>query len=265
MSVFDRGFLFGDSVYEVTEAISNRPIFMDEHLERLWQSANKIHMPIAFTKSKIMAEVKKTLEVLNVKRAYIRIIITRGEGEITLDPQAASQNNLVIITKELSENPKWWYKDGVEIIIADTKRTSVDSMDPSVKSGNYLNNILAYNEAVKEGAFDAVMLNHDGHVTEGTTSNIWIVKDQILVTPPLKAGLLGGITRAKIIELCKSENIQIEQRNITAQELQDADESFLTSQTRRIVPVVKVNKTPLGSGKPGKLTLDILNKYNKLI
>jgi branched-chain amino acid aminotransferase len=238
---------------------------MDEHLERLWRSANKIDMPISFTKSKIIAEVKKTLKELDVKRAYIRIVVTRGEGEITLDPHAANQNNLVIITKELNENPRWWYDDGVEIIIADIKRTSSESMDPAVKSGNYLNNILAYNEAVKQGAFDAVMLNHDGFVTEGTTSNIWMIKETKLITPPLKAGLLGGITRAKIIELCKNENITIEEKNITADELRDADEVFLTSSTKRIVPIVKIDQKVIGAGKPGSQTLSILQKYLNLI
>jgi branched-chain amino acid aminotransferase len=265
ISVFDRGFLFGDSVYEVTDAINGSPIFMDEHLTRLWQSANKIDMPINFTRSKIIAEVQKTLKVLNTKRAYIRIVVTRGEGEITLDPQAAHNNNLVIITKELPENPKWWYQDGVEVIIAGIKRTSIESMDPAVKSGNYLNNILAFNEAIKSGAFDAVMLNHDGDITEGTTSNIWMIKDKKLFTPPLKAGLLGGITRAKVLELCHKEGFKVEEKNISPEEFKSADEAFLTSSTKRIVPIVKVDQTTLGTGKPGKVTLAISQIYNKLI
>mgnify|MGYP000014272784 CR=1 FL=1 len=234
---------------------------MDEHLDRLWRSANKIDMPIAFTKSKIIAEVQRTLSHLKVKRAYIRIVVTRGEGEITLDPQAAHENNLVIIAKELNENPSWWYDDGVEVIIADIKRTSSESMDPAVKSGNYLNNILAFNEAVKQGAFDAVMLNHDGYITEGTTSNIWIIKDGVIITPPLKAGLLGGITRAKILELAQREKLSFKEENIRASDLKTADEVFLTSSTKRVVPIVKVDDQQIGSGKPGKKTQELLKKY----
>lgn len=263
ISVFDRGFLFGDSVYEVTDAIDNIPIFFDEHLDRLWRSANMINMPINITKSEIKNEVEKTLNKLNAKRAYIRIVITRGEGEITLDPQAATHNNLVIITKEIKDNPSWWYETGVEIIVADTRRTSTVSMDPAIKSGNYLNNILAYTEATKQGAFDAVMLNHDGLITEGTTSNIWIVKDQKIITPPLKAGLLGGITRAKIIEILKKQNISYEESNFNEEDLKDADEVFLTSSTKRIIPVVKVDHINIGNGIPGKITKKIIDLYKK--
>lgn len=261
ISVLDRGFLYGDSIYEVTDAYEKRLIFMDEHLDRLWESARKIFLKITYTREEIIGEVQKTLKALDVDRAYIRIIITRGEGEITLNPNASSTNNLVIICKELGANPKEWYEKGVKVVIADTKRNTVESMDPSIKSGNYLNNILAYQEAVEKGVFDAIMLNHESCVTEGTTSNLWIVKDNTYITPPLKAGLLSGITRAKLIELCLKNNMSVVEKNITVDELLASDEVFLTSSTRRIVPVVQVEDKVIGQGKPGHKTIEILEKY----
>ncbi|EQC46224.1 aminotransferase class IV [Bacteriovorax sp. Seq25_V] len=261
VSVFDRGFLFGDSIYEVTDAYEMNPCFLDEHLDRLWISASKLFMPINYTREEIVHEISKCLKKLSAPRSYIRIIITRGEGEITLDPSNAGKNNLIIICRPLQKNPNWWYQNGVEVVVAQTKRTAIESMDPSIKSGNYLNNILAFNEAVSKGAFDAIMLNHDGNVTEGTTSNVWLVKNGIFYTPALKAGLLSGITRAKLIELCHENNIQVREENISIKQLLEADEVFLTSSTKRIIPVVKIDTNIIGSGRPGIKSLELLNKY----
>src|SRR5690606_8394125 len=142
-------------------------------------------------------------------QAYIRIILSRGEGEIGLDPQLGTHNNLVIICHELPDYPTHWYEQGVQVIVADTLRNSVDSLDPNIKSGNYLNNVMAMAEAKKRGAHDAIMLNASGQVTEGTTSNLWMVKDGQLITPPLKAGLLSGLTRKKILKLCQDHQINV--------------------------------------------------------
>ena len=265
ISILDRGFLYGDSIYEVTDAIDGVPIFLEEHLDRLWISANKINLEINYLRSEIRHELQKCLEALNTKRAYIRIIITRGVGDITLSTKEATSNNLVIITSEMKDNPSWWYDQGVEVIIANTRRTAKETVDPSVKSGNYLNNVMAYNEAVKRGAFDAIMLNQQGNVTEGTTSNIWVIKDGVFMTPPLKSGLLGGITRAKVIEILKSHSISFEEKLMTENDLKTADEMFLSSSTRRLIPIIKVDDSLISNGRPGKLTLDLLDKYLKLI
>lgn len=165
----------------------------------------------------------------------------------------------------MKDNPSWWYDQGVEVIIANTRRTAKETVDPSVKSGNYLNNVMAYNEAVKRGAFDAIMLNQQGNVTEGTTSNIWVIKDGVFMTPPLKSGLLGGITRAKVIEILKSHSISFEEKLMTENDLKTADEMFLSSSTRRLIPIIKVDDSLISNGRPGKLTLDLLDKYLKLI
>ena len=254
VSVFDRGFLYGDSIYEVTLTYDGVLFKLEEHLDRLWESANRLALHISYSRKELIYEIEKTLKKLNEKRAYIRVIITRGEGIIGLDPQLAIKNNLVIICKALPENPSWWYHSGVEVIVANVKRNPIDSIDPSIKSGNYLNNVLAYAEAKNQGAFDAIMLNHEGHVTEGTTNNIWIIKNDIIITPPLKSGLLSGITRMSLIQLAKENGLKLEERTFTPQELYSADECFLTSSTKELVPIIKIDGKSIGSGAPGKQT-----------
>ena len=198
-------------------------------------------------------------------RAYIRVIITRGEGEIGLDPELAGTNNLVIICRQLQENPSWWYQKGVEVIITDRLRISRKAVDPNLKSGNYLNNVLAMQEARKQNAFDAIMLNAKGHVTEGTTSNVWIVKNQTFITPPLEAGLLGGITRKTLIELAQNHGLKVLEKNITADELLSSDEAFLTASTKKVVPIVKINQKSIGNGAPGPMTQKLLGLYLDLV
>ncbi len=266
VSVFDRGFLYGDSVYEVTEVRNGKIGFLKEHLARLENSALKMHMILQNTHKEfedLIKEVSTKLHEAGHERCYIRVIVTRGEGEITLDPKAAQKQNVIIIGKELAENPTSWYDDGVEVIISSTLRNPVKSMDPNIKSGNYLNNILAYNEAREAGYFDAVMLNQDGNVTECTTSNIWIVKDGVFKTPPIAAGLLKGITRENVIKILAAHKIPFEEANISGSELKDADECFLTSSTKYLVPIVKVDHSSIGNGKPGVKTLQVLDIFRK--
>ncbi|TNE97745.1 MAG: branched-chain-amino acid aminotransferase [Deltaproteobacteria bacterium] len=263
ISVFDRGFLFGDSIYEVTLTYDGVLYKIDEHLDRLWESASRLDMPISISRKQLTYQMLKTLKALNETRAYIRVVITRGEGEIGLDPSLAVKNNLVIITKKLPENPTWWYDSGVEMIVASVLRNPKESMDPAIKSGNYLNNVLAYSQAKKQGAFDAIMLNADGMVTEGTTNNIWIVKDGKLKTPPLAAGLLSGITRKIVLELAFDNKIPAAEENFTPEELKDADECFLTSSTKELVPITKIDGISIGSGRPGELTKRLHQIYRQ--
>lgn len=265
ISVLDRGFLFGDSIYEVTDAQDSHPLFIEEHLDRLWQSAKKIDMILPYTREFIKDQLGKTLERLNVKRAYIRIIVTRGVGDISLSPQSSNTFSFVIITKELQANPSWWYDKGVEVIIAKTKRTAKDSIDPSIKSGNYLNNVMAHNEAVKQGVFDAIMLNHEGQITEGTTSNIWMVKNDHFITPPIKDGILEGITRKMLLKLLSQKKLKYSESTISESDILTADEVFLTSSTRRILPVVKINNTLIGAAVPGPKTRQLIELYEDFL
>lgn len=265
VSVFDRGFLYGDSIYEVTFTINSKPFMLDEHLNRLWFSASRLALPIHLTKDELQMEIEKTLSSLGESRAYVRIIITRGEGEISLDPHTATKNNLVIITKSLATNPSWWYEKGVSVIIADTKRNPKNSIDPNIKSGNYLNNVLAMAEAKDQGVFDAIMLNHQGFVTEGTTSNLWIVKNGSFYTPPIEAGLLSGITRQTLISLAQDHGMSVKEENLTPEDLYQAQEVFLTSSTKLIVPITKIDSQLVSDGTPGPKTLELLEIYSKWI
>ncbi len=192
-------------------------------------------------------------------------MITRGVGDLTLSTKFMTACNLIIITKELNENPAWWYEKGVEVIIANTRRTSKETVDPSVKSGNYLNNVMAYNEAVETGAFDAIMLNQKGDITEGTTSNIWMIKDSCFYTPPLKSGLLGGITRMKIIDILKKEGLEFKETTISETDFKNCDEAFLSASTKRIVPIIKIDDIKISNSLPGENTKKLSKLYYKLI
>lgn len=265
ISVFDRGFLFGDSAYEVIRTYEGIPLLLHEHLKRLWHSASKMEMSIRFSEDQIIKQVNATLGELGVQSAYIRIMVTRGESPPFLDPSLSGPNNLVIIAREFKENPKIWYEKGVNVIISNIERTSAKAFDPNIKSGNYLNNVMAYMHAKKEGAFEAIMLNSIGHLTEGTTSNIWMVKDNKISTPPISAGLLDGITRKTVMVLAKKNGLAIEQKNLTPDDLVNADEAFLTATTKEVVPITRIDNAPIGTGEPGKITLSILKLYRAFI
>lgn len=263
--VLDRGFLYGDSIYEVTLTYDKKPFLMKEHLDRLWSSASKIEMHLKYTREDIIREVQKTIDHFGIPRAYIRIIITRGEGEIGLDPNLSDDNNLVIIVKELPENPSWWYEKGVHMIIADLRRLPKKVLDPNLKSGNYLSNVMAHHQAKKVGAFDAILLNMRGYVTEGTTNNIWMVRKDRVITPPLEAGLLEGITRSSLLTIGKKHGIEMVEDNFTADELKSAQEAFLTSSTREIVPITKIDDERIGQGVPGPMYLKLHQIYREFV
>lgn len=265
ISVFDRGFLYGDSVYEVIRTYQGIPFLLQEHLDRLWHSASKLDMAFSFDENHIVKEVNTCLGELGQESAYIRIIVTRGQGPLQLDPVSAGANNVVVIAKEFKAYPKEWYDNGVNILISHVERTSIRAIDPNIKSGNYLNNIMAFIHAKKQKAFDAIMLNNEGFITEGTTHNIWVVKNGRAYTPPLHAGILEGITRKTILILAKKNGIEVEQKNMTAEELINADECFMTSTTKEVIPVTQVNNAPIGTGEPGVITSQLHSLYRDFI
>ena len=266
ISVFDRGFLFGDSVYEVAKTYQGIPFLLQDHLDRLWKSASRLEMHLTLSQDDVSAEVNKALAELGVEEAYFRIILTRGEGPISLDPGEGVRNNLIIIAQEHLPYPSSWYENGVHVVITNVVRVSKESVDPNVKSGNYLNNVMAFMQAKREKAFDSIMLNHKGYVTQGTTSNVWIVKDNTIKTPPLQAGILEGITRKTLLQLAKSDDsLKIEQVNFTAEELINADECFLTSTMKEVVPVTQVDNSPIGTGTVGPLTVKLHSLYSDFV
>lgn len=266
ISIFDRGFLYGDSIYEVTYAKDYSLLFFEEHLDRLEKSAKLINMHLFTSREEIKQEALKTLKASQIKDAYMRIIVTRGETEITLDPNASYKNNLVIIVKKKPAYPERLYKQGINLAIVSILRNDKMATDPNAKSGNYLNNVMAIAEAKKLGADDALMINKDGQVTEGTTFNIWMFKNGYWVTPPSASGLLEGITRKRVLEICQEYHYPLKVENFSTEELLSAEEVFITSSTRSIMPVHKINDTIYGKDKNDyKRTQVIANHYIKLV
>jgi branched-chain amino acid aminotransferase len=259
ISIFDRGFLYGDSIYEATRTFNKKPFRLNLHLERLFESAQKIELIPTFTKDEIRDEIEKTIAFSGSENSTLRIILTRGtNSDLGLDPALASANNLIIITKPIAENPKWWLERGLNVIFYQKKSLERGSLP---KTGNYQENMLAYKKAQMMGADDAIMLNSDGQLCEGTTSNLWIFKNNELLTPSLSLGLLDGLTRKALFEVCKVHQIPCKEAILTQGDLLNADEAFITSTTRNLVPITKIEGTSIGSGRPGTKTLELLKFY----
>lgn len=266
LSIFDRGFLYGDSIYDVTISAERSIVFLEDHIERLFRSAALIDLHVYYSREQIIEEVLRTLKVANRDHAYIRIILTRGETSITLDPSVSFSNNLIIIVKEKKIYPKKFYQEGVYLLISNTIRNHIRSVNPNAKSGNYLNNVMAMSEARKLGADDALMVNSQGEITEGTTFNVWCIKDNKIYTPGLKSGLLEGITRAKVLEIGRQHNIPIHVDSISVDFILNADEVFITSSMRGVIPVSRINDHQYQIFKEkDSFTRKIMTLYSELI
>lgn len=259
ISVFDRGFLYGDSVYEATRTFNRKAFRIHQHLERLFVSAGKIELEPTLSRDDILKALEKTIAASPHENHSIRIILTRGtNSDLGLDPELASSNNLIIMTKAIPPNPEWWYTEGVSMIFHHKRSTQKGSLP---KSGNYQENMLAHKDAISRGATDAIMVNTEGHVTEGSTSNIWLVKNGKIMISTLADGVLEGLTRKTLFEMARAQNLPLYEASLTQDDFLSADEVFVTSTTRNIVPVTKIENRPIGQGKPGKTTLELLKKY----
>jgi branched-chain amino acid aminotransferase len=265
VSIFDRGFLYGDSIYEVTLTYQGKPFLVEEHLDRLWHSADGIGLSIQMKREELTRIIHEGARKLGLERQYIRIIITRGIGDLGLDPALGEEQTTLILFKELPALDTALYEKGVTLFTSEVLRNPKKSMDPSVKSGNYLNNVLAIKQAREAGAYDAVMLNAKGYVTESTSANIWMVLGESIITPPLEAGLLGGITRQKVMELGKAQGFDIKEQNFTVDTLKSANEVFITSSTREVLPVTQVDNQVIGLGVPGPKTKELHKHYKTFI
>ncbi len=265
VSIFDRGFLYGDSIYEVTLTYQGKPFLVEEHLDRLWHSADGIGLSIQMKREELTRIIHEGARKLGLERQYIRIIITRGIGDLGLDPALGEEQTTLILFKELPALDTALYEKGVTLFTSEVLRNPKKSMDPSVKSGNYLNNVLAIKQAREAGAYDAVMLNAKGYVTESTSANIWMVLGESIITPPLEAGLLGGITRQKVMELGKAQGFDIKEQNFTVDTLKSANEVFITSSTREVLPVTQVDNQVIALGVPGPKTKELHKHYKTFI
>jgi len=266
VSVLDHGFLYGDGVFEGIRAYNCVVFKLREHIRRLFESAHSIMLEIPLGEKEMVSAVVKTLKVNKLKDAYIRIIVSRGEGDLGLDPTKCRGNEtVVIITDKISLYPKEIYEKGMAIITVPTIRNLPEALNPQIKSLNYLNNILAKIEAINAGYQEALMLDHLGYVAECTGDNIFVVKKEQLYTPPQCMGTLRGITRDTVLEIARKLKIPTHEHVLTRHELYISEECFLTGTAAEIVPVVEVDGRKIGNGKPGKLTKLIMKEFKKLL
>jgi branched-chain amino acid aminotransferase len=256
VSVFDHGFLYGDGVYETIRSYGEKIFMRDQHLARLHRSAEAIGLAIPKRDwPSLLHESMTRNEVGNDQTdAYIRITVSRGTGDIGLDPALCPNPTIVIITKPLKSPPPERYREGVSLIVAKTRRNLASALDPQIKATNFLNNIQAKREAIAAGAFDSVLLNWESHVTECTVSNVFFIRAGRLCTPALTCGILDGITRRVILTLAQEEHIPIDEGRFGVEALQRAEECFLSNTTMEVMPVATLDGRMIGSGKPGPLT-----------
>lgn len=265
ISVFDHGLLYGDGVFEGIRAYCGSVFKLDDHVDRLYDSANYISLEIPMTKDEMKAIVQEGLKINNLKDAYMRVVVTRGEGTLGLDPDLCKNPSVIIIVDHIAIYPEELYENGLEIVTAATRRNIPESVNVRIKSLNYLNNILAKIEGKNAGAPEALMLNQQGYVTECTGDNIFMVKNGVLRTPPESAGILRGITREVVFGLASEAKMPISTMDLTRYDLFTSDECFLTGTAAEIIAVVKIDGRVIGDGKPGKVTRDLRTAFRKLV
>ena len=263
VSVFDHGLLYGDGVFEGIRVYNGEMFRGSAHIDRLFDSAKAIALEIPASKQEIKDDIYRTLETNDLTNAYVRVVVTRGEGTLGLDPTKCSEPCIIIITDDIVLYPDEYYENGLEVITVPTLRNHQNALSPKIKSLNYLNNILAKIEGLQAGVVEAIMLNQEGYVAECTGDNIFVVKDGDLVTPPAHAGILEGITRQVVIELAQSLDLDVKLQQLTRFDLYVADECFLTGTAAEIVPVVKIDRRTIGDGEPGKVTLQLLDMFQE--
>jgi branched-chain amino acid aminotransferase len=259
--VLDHGFLYGDGVYETMRSYGGKIFLLGRHLSRLKQSAEAISLPLPLPPEKIGEALQESLTVNKLREAYLRIQISRGPGEIGLDPALCPAPTLVILVKPFKDYPPALYENGVNVAIVGTRRNHPLALNPAIKSTNFLNNILAKIESLRTGAYEGIMLNWKGYVAEGTISNIFAVRKQVLVTPSLDTGILDGITRDLVLHLAKQNKITIKEKLLRPRELAKADECFITNTTVEIMPVTSIDGNAVGGGTPGPVTRKLLEAY----
>lgn len=261
VSVFDRGFLYGDSVYEVMRTAGGVPVDLAPHLDRLERSGASLALSIP-ERASIETAIADTLTASGNDESYIRVVVTRGGGTIGLDTALAEASCLIVIVRDLSLPTADEYNAGVPLKLVTVQRTSRRAVDPGVKSGNYLNNIMALQEAKKAGAREAIMCDATGRVAEGASSNVFMVQQGVVLTPPLEVGLLAGITRSRVMALARADGIEVRTEEIWPDQLRQAEEVFITSSVRGIMPGATVDGLPPSKGAPGPVTRRIMDLYD---
>jgi branched-chain amino acid aminotransferase len=264
VSVFDHGLLYGDGVFEGIRSYDGLIFKLREHIDRLFESAHTIMLKIPMSKEELVETVKQSLRVNQLRNAYIRLVVTRGEGDLGLDPRKCARPTVFVIADKIELYPKQLYEQGLELITVATQRNVPEALNPQIKSLNYLNNILAKIEALNAGYEEAIMLSPSGYVTECTGENLFLVKGKQLLTPPPYIGVLRGITRRTVMELGVRQRLDVREELLTRHDLFNADEVFLTGTAAEIVPVVKIDGRTIGSGKPGPVTKKLQQAFRQV-
>jgi len=264
VSVFDHGLLYGDGVFEGLRSYGGKVFRLEEHIRRLYESARAILLEIPLSQTEMCQATNDTLAANKIEDGYVRLIITRGPGTLGLGPERCTEPQVIIIADSIALYPEEYYDKGLEIITSSVIRNHPAALSPRIKSLNYLNNILAKIEGQQAGCIEALMLNHKGEVAECTGDNIFLVRDGALLTPPLDAGILGGVTRDAVMELARGAGIEVRELALTKHDVYIADECFLTGTAAEVIPVVKVDGRSIGTGKPGPVTLDLKERFHTL-
>jgi len=268
--VYDHGFVYGEGVYETLRTYNRVPFLYDRHVKRLRSSARHLNLPVPFDDGTLLGWIQQTMEAAGVQaappsnnEAYVRVLLTRGVGELTYDPKATPVPSLVIIAKPHEEPPARVFEDGIKISLVRVLRNHPGSVNPIIKSNNLLNNALAMQEAYRRGGEEALMCNYCGELSECAQSNLFIVRRGVAVTPKSKSGLLEGVTRAFIFEVGKDVGVEVRDEILYPKDLETAGEVFITSTTRELSPVVRIDDQVIGSGRPGPVTKKLLEGYRR--
>ncbi len=264
VSVYDHGLLYGDGVFEGIRVYGGKVFLLEEHIERVYESAKAIRLEIPMSPAELSQATEDTVRANGIHDGYVRLVITRGAGSLGLDIRRTSNPQVIIIADTISLYPKELYEDGLQLVTASTIRNHPGALSPRIKSLNYLNNILAKIEAIDAGTLEALMLNHKGEVAECTGDNIFIVKRDVLITPPKSAGILEGVTRNTVIELARKAGVTVDETEMTRHDIFVADECFLTGTAAEVIPVVGLDGRTIGNGEPGPLTRKLLKLFREM-
>ncbi len=264
VSVFDHGLLYGDGIFEGIRFYNGRVFRLEEHLERLWDSARSICLEIPMSMPEMSKALLETIRQNDLRDGYIRLLVTRGVGNLGLNPTQCKRPSIIIIAATIALYPPEFYQKGLTVVTCATRRTSPAALNPAVKSLNYLNNVMARIEANLAGADEALMLNDQGYVAECTADNVFVIKHGQIFTPPIAAGALRGITRAVVFEIANEMGVKITETDITRHDVFIADECFLTGTAAEVIPVIKADGRLIGNGKPGPITTRLMARFREI-
>lgn len=264
VSVFDHGLLYGDGVFEGIRFYNGRVFRLDEHIDRLYDSARAICLTIPLDRQALVEATLETIRKNDLRDGYVRLVVTRGAGDLGLNPALCPKATIIIIAAKITLYPAEMYENGLKVVTCATRRIPHGALSPMVKSLNYLNNVMAKIEAANAGAGEGLMLNEQGYVAECTGDNVFIVKRGHIYTPPIASGALAGVTRAVVFELAAEAGIPVTEPDITRYDLFTADEVFLTGTAAEIIPVVTLDRRTIGDGRPGSVTRQLMTRFHEL-